>query len=324
MRATGLQWGTYQGCLRFICIITMGSYNDVTNSPLAEVSKFVGPKWHMGISSLSLLLLRRPLYCCVRNFLSAISLVVMTLWDVGDHSVLRIFFSTSLFGLCARISRCLQNPFYMFLMDLESSVLLPLTILCELQWHILLWSEKLDEEDTQVGGRINLLWNCTSDFMYDFTFGDKQDTCRNVLSCVLFLILGFERVVVTPNSTYEKLLSFWNQEILLKSLHSVFLVDLDSSVFPPPLITCFSTDAWLMAEEISVWRSTCHKYILEWFFRWVRPPSYLRELVLMEIVDLSGAILTIGTLSKKVIIKEYLQFGNRMHFVVLFPREKKQ
>lgn len=45
----------------------------------------------------------------------------------------------------------------------------------------------------------------------------------------------------------------------------------------------------------------------------------------MGIVDLSSAILTIGFLFKKFIIKllsEYLQLGDCMHFVVLFPREK--
>ncbi|KAF3499774.1 hypothetical protein F2Q69_00041704 [Brassica cretica] len=68
--------------------------------------------------------------------------------------------------------------------------------------------------------------------------------------------------------------------------------------------------------EIGVWRCAPHINILEWFFRWVRPPSYLRGLVLMGIVDLSGAILTTGAFVKKVIIQEYLRF------VVLFPREK--
>lgn len=58
--------------------------------------------------------------------------VVMMLWDVGDSIVLHIFYSTRLFGLCARISRRLQNPLQLFLMDLESPVLLPLTILHEL------------------------------------------------------------------------------------------------------------------------------------------------------------------------------------------------
>ena len=166
-----------------------------------------------------------------------------------------------------------------------------------------------------MGGRINLLWNCTSNFVYDFTWGDNEDTCRNVLSCVIFVIPGFKRIVVTPNSTYEKLLSFWNQEILLKSLHSVFLVDLDSFVFPPPSITCFSTAAWLMAEEISVWRCTRHIYILEWFYRW-RPPSCLRELVLMGVTDLFDAILINGA------SKRELKFCDRIYFIVVFPRDK--
>lgn len=164
-----------------------------------------------------------------------------------------------------------------------------------------------------MGGRINLLWNCTSNFLYDFTWGDNEDTCRNVLSFVIFVIPGFKRIVVTPNSTYEKL-SFWNQEILLKSLHYVFLVDLDSFVFPPPSITCFSTAAWLMAEEISVWRCTRHIYILEWFYRW-RPPSCLRELVLMGVTDLFDAILINGA------SKRELKFCDRIYFIVVFPRD---
>ncbi|WZZ81132.1 hypothetical protein YC2023_101704 [Brassica napus] len=58
--------------------------------------------------------------------------------------------------------------------------------------------------------------------------------------------------------------------------------------------------------EIGVWRCASHINIL-WFFRWVRPPSYLCGLVMMGIVDLSGAIFTTGAFVKKVIIQEYLQ-----------------
>uniref|UniRef100_M4FAG0 Uncharacterized protein n=1 Tax=Brassica campestris TaxID=3711 RepID=M4FAG0_BRACM len=67
--------------------------------------------------------------------------------------------------------------------------------------------------------------------------------------------------------------------------------------------------------EIGIWCG-------EWFFRWVWPPSYLRGLVLMGIVDLYGAILPTRAFLQKVIIKEYLQLRDRMHFFVLFPREK--
>ncbi|KAF3536555.1 hypothetical protein F2Q69_00022889 [Brassica cretica] len=74
--------------------------------------------------------------------------------------------------------------------------------------------------------------------------------------------------------------------------------------------------------EIGVWGCAPHINILEWFFRWVRPPSYLRGLVRMGIVDLSGDILSTGAFLKKVIIQEYLQLCDHMHFVVLFPREK--
>ncbi|KAF3589423.1 hypothetical protein F2Q69_00028036 [Brassica cretica] len=240
--------------------------------------------------------------------------VLMTLWDVGDGVVLHIFYSISLFGLCARIPRRLLNPLQLFLMELKSVVLLPLSILYELQWHMLLWSEKLDEEGTQVGGRINLLSDCTSNFMSGFTLGEKEDTSKNVLSCVL--ILGFGWVIVTSDSTHEKLFSFWNQEILLRSSNSVFLIDFDSSVFPPPSFTCFSIVAWLMAAEISVWRCTRLIYILEWFYRWVRPPSCLRELLLVGVIDLSDTILTNGASKGK------LKFCDRIHFDVVFPRDK--
>lgn len=75
MYATGLQWGTNQERLRVMCILIPGSYNDVTNSLVAEVFQLVRPMWLMGISRFSPFLLPRLRYSSFQHFMSNISLV---------------------------------------------------------------------------------------------------------------------------------------------------------------------------------------------------------------------------------------------------------
>ncbi|KAG2315551.1 hypothetical protein Bca52824_018673 [Brassica carinata] len=77
MHAPGLRWGTYQEKLRVLCIITMGSSDDMTNIPITEVSPFVQPMWLTRISSFSPLFLRPLRYCVLRPFLYNMSLLVV-------------------------------------------------------------------------------------------------------------------------------------------------------------------------------------------------------------------------------------------------------